>query len=201
MRVLMRVLMIVGWLFVGLGGAIFHFGPGQKHLEIDEVNLVLNQARACVANQQWSQAINRFDEVLADLPTEKVTESRSVILEKAKCQMMAARLPDARETLVSLLDEIREDETTDKSFVADVQSALANSQYYTTWLMRLEGMPEEEWKPEIEAARQHYTQLANNAEESGDQELLKRSAEDLESSIRLARMDLSELQGLPLPSQ
>ena len=197
----MRILLIVGWLFVGLGGAIFHYGPGQKHLEVDEVNLVLNDARQCVANEQWTDAVDMFNTVLADLPEDKIAESRSVILEKAKCQMMAAKLPEARETLAGLLDDVRSDSTSDKKFKTEVQSALANSQYYMTWLMRLEGVPEEEWKPEIEAARQHYTQLTIDAKELGDEELLSRSAEDLESSVRLARMDLSELQGLPLPSQ
>lgn len=197
----MRILLIVGWLFVGLGGAIFHFGPGQRHLEVDQVNVVLNQARQCVAAEDWQQAVGLFDEVLAEIPDDKVTESRSVLLEKAKCQMMAAKLPDARQTLESLLDDVRQDENCDKEFSVEVQSALANSQYYMTWLMRLEGMPEEEWKPEIEAARQHYTQLTIDAEELGDQELKQRCSEDLESAVRLARMDLSELQGLPLPSQ
>ena len=57
----MRILLIVGWLFVGLGGAIFHYGPGQKHLEVDEVNLVLNDARQCVANEQWTDAVDMFN--------------------------------------------------------------------------------------------------------------------------------------------
>ena len=197
----MRILMIVGWLFVGLGGAIFHFGPGQKHIEVDEVNLVLNDARQCVAEEDWSQAVDLFNAVLADIPDDKVEESRGILLEKAKCQMMAAKLPEARQTLSGLLEDVRKDDSTKKEFVADVQSALANSQYYMTWLMRLEGMPKEEWEPEIEAARQHYTQLTIDAKEMGDEELLKRSSEDLESAVRLARMDLSELQGLPLPSQ
>lgn len=197
----MRILMIVGWLFLGLGGTIFHFGPGQKHLEVDRVDLVLNDARECVANEQWSEAVGLFNEVLSDLPDEKLVESRSVTLEKAKCQMMAANLPEARQTLEGLLEDVRGDESSDKRFTTEVQSALANSQYYMTWLMRLEGMPEEEWKPEIEAARQHYTQLTIDAKELGDEELLGRSLEDLESSVRLARMDLAELQGLPLPSQ
>jgi len=115
--------------------------------------------------------------------------------------MMAAKLPEARETLEGLLDDVRQADEPDKKFVTEVQSALANSQYYMTWLMRLEGLPEAEWKPEIEAARQHYTQLTIDAKEIGDEELLSRSAEDLESAVRLARMDLADLQGLPLPSQ
>jgi hypothetical protein len=43
--------------------------------------------------------------------------------------------------------------------------------------------------------------LATKAEAGTDQSSTKEAREDLESAIRLARMDLSELQGLPLPSQ
>ncbi len=63
--------------------------------------------------------------------------------------------------------------------------------------MRLEGAPREEWEPRIESARQTFKQLAGDASGAARQE----AQEDLESAIRLARMDLSELQGLPLPSQ
>ncbi len=197
----MRILLIVAWLFAGLGGLIFHYGPGQEKLEIDRVGALLQQARQQVADQDWHAAIETFDAVLAELPSERVAESHVVTLEKAKAQMMAAELPLARQALEGLLDDLRVDENADPKLTADVQSTLANSQYYMTWLMRLEGLPEEEWMPEIEAARQHYTQLSSQAEQLGNSELLTRSREDLESAIRLARMDLSELQGLPLPSQ
>ena len=122
-------------------------------------------------------------------------------MEKAKAQMLAAQLPESRDALQSLLTEVTEDETVDSRFESEVRAALANSQYYTTWLMRLEGLPEEQWKPEIEAARQHYTQLTKIADYLNDADLQTRSLEDLESTIRLARMDISELQGLPLPHQ
>lgn len=197
----MRIILIVVWLFVGLAGVIYHFGPGQEHLEVDRVARTLKLARQNVDDENWSQAVELYDQVLADLPADKITQSREVQLEKAKSQMMAKELPKARKALENLLNEIRGDQSSDKRFVAEVQSTLANSQYYMTWLMRLEGLAEEEWMPEIEAARQHYTQLTIDAENLGDKDLLNRSKEDLESAIRLARMDLSELQGLPLPSQ
>ncbi len=196
----MRILLIVAWLFAGLGGVIFHFGPGQEKLEIDRINRMIKDARHEVQNASWEGAVQKYDEVLGALPANKVAESRGIVLEKAKAQMMAAELPKARQALESLLSDARSDEKSDKHFVADVQSTLANSQYYMTWLMRLEGQPEEAWKPEIEAARQHYTQLTQTAKEIGDDELLKRSSEDLESTIRLARMDLGDLQALPVPS-
>jgi hypothetical protein len=197
----MRTLLIVAWLFTGLGGVIYHFGPGQEKLEMDHINRIMKDARTAVDNQNWPDAVSKFDEVLGALPSEKVAESRSIILEKAKAQMMAAELPKARQSLETLLMDARSDQESDPRFVAEVESTLANSQYYMTWLMRLEGLPEEEWMPEIEAARQHYTQLTQTAKELGDSELAMRSAEDLESSIRLARMDLGDLQALPLPSQ
>lgn len=197
----MRTLLIVAWLFTGLGGVIFHFGPGQEKLEIDRVNQIMKSARANVEEKNFAQAIEMYDEVLAALPSEKKQASRDIVLEKAKAQMMGAKLPEARQSLATLLDDVRLDEESDPAFTAEVQSTLANSQYYMTWLMRLEGRPEEEWMPEIQAARQHYTQLTEKAEASGDTELLNRSAEDLESTVRLARMDLADLQALPLPSQ
>jgi hypothetical protein len=67
--------------------------------------------------------------------------------------------------------------------------------------MRLEGEPKDLWEPEIEAARQGYRLLAEQAEINGDADAAKKHRQDLESSIRLARMELSELQGLSLPSQ
>ena len=197
----MRILLIVGWLFLGLTGVIYHFGPGQEKLEIDRVNQIMKDARQAVHQNNWTDAVFKYDEVLSALPSEKVAASRRVILERAKAQMMAAKLPEARRELESLLSDARTDEVSDPRFVAEVQSTLANAQYYMTWLMRLEGLPEEKWMPEIEAARQHYTQLTQEAEELGDEDLLTRSSEDLEATIRLARMDLGELQALPLPSQ
>ncbi len=197
----MRSLLIVAWLFLGLGLAIFHFGPGQHQVEIDRVAAVLNKARSNVDAGQYASAVNGFDEVLTSMPPEKVTESRAINLEKAKAQMMAAQLPESRQLLEELLAEVTADETVDVRFESEVRAALASSQYYMTWLMRLEGLPEEQWKPEIEAARQHYTQLTKIADQVNDADLETRSHEDLESAIRLARMDISELQGLPLPNQ
>lgn len=197
----MRILLIVGWLFAGLAGLIYHFGPGQDRLELDRIDRMLSEAREHVANEEWEPAIEDFEQVLADLPGDRKHQAWQVQLERCKAQMMAAQLPEAREELAQLLEDVRSDPEVDSRLVADVESTLANSMYYMTWLMRLEGLPDEMWMPEIESARQHYTQLVSDARNAGDQELASVAAEDLESAIRLARMDIGELQGLPLPSQ
>ena len=197
----MRALLIIAWLFIGLAAAIFHYGPGQKQLEMDRVDSMLTQARTNVSLEDYSNAIEQFDAILTELPSSKRNLSQRIQLEKAKAQMHAAKLPDARDSLESLLTDLREEEKPDQELINETQNALANSQYYRTWLMRLEGMHEDAWKPEIESARQHYTQLNEIATAAGDTAAAEKAAQDLESAVRLARMDLEELQGLPLPSQ
>jgi len=197
----MRIVAIITWLFVGLGGLIYHYGPGRDRLELDQIDHLLADASSSVEAEDWKTSLVAYEKVLANLPAEMQEQSWRVQLELCKAKMMAAKLPEARTSLEQLFREVRAAKDAPQELVADVESALASSQYYTTWLMRLEGLPEDEWRPEIEAARQHYTQLVNEAQESGDSDEIKIAAEDLESAIRLARMDLGELQGLPLPSQ
>jgi hypothetical protein len=197
----MRVVLIIAWFFVALAGVIFHFGPGREQAKLDRLDQLLLDARRSVANQQWGNAVEKFDLALAEVPSQKIVQSRQIVLEKAKAQMMAAQLPAARQTLEQLLADARQDPKSPLSLNAEIESALANSQYYMTWLMRLEGLKKEEWLPEIESARQHFAQVSQMGKDLGDFELVRRGQEDLEASVRLARMDLNELQGLPLPSQ
>lgn len=197
----MRILLIIAWLFVGLGAVIYHYGPGQEKLELDRIDSVLDQARTNVSLEEYADAIPLFDKVMGQLPIEQQELAYRIQLEKAKAQMLSAKLPEARVSLENLLIEIRGSENPSEELIADTQTSLANSQYYRTWLMRREGLSEEVWGPEIESARQHYTQLHKKSLASGDVESSRKAAEDLESAIRLARMDLDDLQGLPLPNQ
>ncbi len=197
----MRILAIVAWLFVGLGAGIYHFGPGQRQLHLDSIASMIHDARQAIADQNWEQAISSFDAVLSALPADLRIESMQIQLEKAKAQMMAAELPAARTMLDTLLADVRKAPVASPKLLADTQATLANAQYYMAWLMRLEGAAEEDWMAEIESARQNFTQVMHEAEARGDSRLAQQSSEDVESAIRLARMDLGELQVLPLPCQ
>jgi hypothetical protein len=197
----MRTLLLVGWLLVPVGVGIWHYGPGQERMQLDTVAQVLARAERQATAGEWAEAAAQYDEALRNLPAGKVAEARRIRVERAKAQMNARLLPAAHEDLKTLVEEMRDDPGADTKVLADARSALANSQYYMTWLMRLEGQPRETWEPEIEGARQNYRLLAEEASARGDVAGAKKNREDLEASIRLARMELSELQGLPLPSQ
>jgi hypothetical protein len=197
----MRVLCLTAWLLILLIGAAWHYGPGQDRVRLEHATSVLARADAAAAAEQWQQADELYDEALQLLPPERLQDIRRVRLEHAKTQMLNHKLPEAHEDLNSLVQELTSDPSANPKQLTDARSALANSQYYTTWLMRLEGYAREEWEPEIEAARQNFTLLAEQAEACCNAAEARKHEEDLESTVRLARMDLAELQGLPLPSQ
>jgi hypothetical protein len=197
----MRTFVLAGWLLVPLAAVAWHYGPGQDLLRLDDATHLLDKARRHAADQEWVDAAKKYDEALKLLPPEKGAEARAVRVERAKAQMLARQLPEAHADLAGLVDEMTGDPAADPKVLADARSALANAQYYMTWLMRLEGQPRDVWEPEVEAARQAYRLLAEQAVTAGDAAAARKNREDLESAVRLARMDLSDLQGLPLPSQ
>ena len=197
----MRKLLLVCWLTIPVAAYAYHKGPGQRQLQLDDVSRILARADQHASTAEWAQAEADYEAALTRLPADQVVEARRIRLEKAKAQMFIKKLPIAHQDLKSLVDELQADPRTDPKFMAEARAALANSQYYMTWLMRLEGQPRDKWEPEIESSRQIFRLLAEQAEERGDSKAASRNREDLESSVRLARMDLSDLQGLPLPSQ
>lgn len=198
----LRILLLTGWLLLGVGAAVAHwFGPGVDGRKLDVVAKHLSAAEKAAAGDDFMTAVEQYDAALKALPEQRTAEARKIRLERAKAQMLSQQLPDAHGELRSLVDEMSADPTADPKVLAEARSAQANSQYYTTWLMRLEGLSRDEWEPEIESARQAYRLLVEEAEKRGDTAAAAKHREDLEAAIRLARMELSELQGLNLPKQ
>lgn len=196
-----RILLLTGWLLVPVAAVAYHMGPGQEQKALDEVAKHLRAAESAAAESDYSGAIDEYNGALKALPEGRAAEGRKIRLEKAKAQMLARQLPEAHSDLKVLVDELSGDAAADSKLLADARSTLANSQYYMTWLMRLEGLGRDAWEPEAEASRQTYKLLAEQAEKDGDAAAGRKHREDLEATVRLARMDLTELQGLPLPSQ
>ena len=201
----MRRLLIAGWLLLPVGAWAYHEGPGQDGVLLDQVDAELAAARAATEDEDWALAVEHYDAALKGLPgldTPALERSaRRIRLSAAKAKLAASDLIAARSELSGLVEELTPLESSEGAMLDEAREGLANAQYYYTWLMRLEGYPREEWEPEVEVARQSYRLLAERASTRGDEAAARTHMEDLESSIKLARLDLEELQGLPLPSQ
>lgn len=197
----MRTLGLLVWLMVPVLVGAYHYGPGQEKLRLDDVSRLLADADRLAAEEHWSQASSEYEKALALLPPGRIDESRRIKLQRAKVQMLDRQLPEANAALRDLVDQVEADRSADPRLRDDARSALANSEYYLTWLMRLEGLGAADWEPQIEDARQTYRLLAEEADARGDTASAKKYREDLESTIRLSRMELAQLQGLDLPRQ
>jgi hypothetical protein len=211
----MRRLLLCLWLTVPVAAGAYHMGPGQDRMRLDEAVHLIGQAEThaalavelaatdgdIAAEDAWIEAEAAYTQALMLLPRDRTHERRSATLERSKCLMFISKLPEACGDLQGLVDEMRADADAQPTVLSDARRSLANAQYYMTWLMRLEGRTRDEWEPRLEAARQSFRLLAEEAEAGGDPSAVASSLEDLESAVRLGRMDVTELQGLPLPSQ
>lgn len=211
----MKKLVLFAWLLLPVGAFAYHYGPGQEHTREDAAASSLARAQSAAAKAReiaaregdeaardaWAEADEAYGEALDALPQGRPHEMRSIRLERAKAQMFLSQLPQVRRDLEGLVEELATDPSADAALLADARGTLANSKYYMTWLLRLEGAAREEWEKEIESSRQIYKLLAEQAESQGDSKAAGRAKEDLESAVKLARADLRDLQGLPLPSQ
>ena len=197
----MRRFLIFLWLLVPLGLAAYHLGPGQDLVDVDDAASHVSRAQKFAAAEKFDEAVEAYDRALAALPEDRTGLSREIRLNRAKAKMFTTLLPEARNELEDLHKELDKANDADPRVVSETRAALAGTQYYMTWLMRLEGFPEEEWMPEIEASRQNYTLLAESAMKSGDEASAMAFREDIEAAVKLSRMDLSDLQGIPLPCQ
>ena len=197
----MRRSFILLWLLVPLAAAAYHYGPGQDKLRADEVAGHIARAKAHLEAKEFSEAVTAFDQAISEMPPGKTQAIPRLRLEKAKAQMQCSGLPQAHKDLVSLLDDLGKSAAAAPELVAETKSTLANAQYYMTWLLRLEGHAKEIWEPVIESSRQNYRAAAEFAAKAGQPGAAGKARENLEAAIKLARVDLGELQGLPLPSQ
>ena len=198
----MRNILLVTWLLLPIGAWAFHEGPGQDLAALESTDAVLVKAHAAATAGNWKQAVAAYEDALKQLPKnvdavdKRVTQRLQLELNKAR--MQASGLPVAREELETLVEQMTEEKDTDPQLLAEARQALARSQFYSTWLMRLEGLDRKVWEPEIEAARQTWRLLA---EQAGSKNEAAQHQGDLEAAIRLERMEIEDLQGLPLPSE
>lgn len=183
------------WLIFPVLLLAYHYGPGQSNLMQENVAQKLAEARALESAEDWVAVMKAYDEALGLVPSESNRLRFQLLLAKAKARAYTGELPEAIQDLENLLEAMQR-EAMDTTLIGETRGNLATAQYYAAWLMRLEGAATGEWMLPVENARQHFRLLAEESSSAGQREDYQKN---LEATIRLARMDLSELEGMPLP--
>jgi len=190
-----RSFWILVWLLVPVVLLAYHYGPGQSRLAQERAASWMAQARAFEQGEQWPDAVRAWAEALAATP-EANTEARLRLrLANAHARLYVGELPEAMEAMEALLQEAKA-AGVGTGLEREIRGSLAGVHYYAAWLMRLESAPLEEWLVQAENARQHFRLLAEQAAGTPAAEDYEKN---LEATIRLEQMDLSELEGMPLP--
>lgn len=197
----MKVLLFTFWCLIPLALAAFHYGPGHEKLLLDDTADFLKSAKDHARTEDWPKAVEAYEKALSALPKERLSDSWPIRLELARARMESGGLPQAREELGALVREVDADPQADPKLRDGALAALASSRFYMTYLMKLEGLPDYEWEPEIDAARQEQKLLLQRATAAGDKAAAGLYADDLEASIRLERMDPAELYGQAIPKK
>ncbi len=192
-----KKILLCCWLVTPVILFAYHYGPGQAGLARDFAAQQIALAADLEQREDWTGALAAYSDALAKLPSADRESRWKVRLAQGKARMHVGELPEAINDLEGLLAEMEKGGTPTKE-ADEVRTNLATGQYYAGWLMRLEGASTEEWTVQTDNARQHFRLLAE-AKLASDAPAAKGHQEDLEATIRLARMDLSELQGMPLP--
>ena len=191
-------LFILLWALAPVALLAYHYGPGQAGLAREEAKASIRAALDFEAGEQWQQAIDAYNNALATLPDTETAKRQQLQLARANARIYVGELPEAMLAMEHLLDETAKG--SDSKLENKVRSSLASAQYYTGWLMRLELAEKKEWKEPLEKARQNFRLLAEQTAKT-DATASEDHQKNLEAVVRLARMDLSEVQALPLPKK
>ncbi|MDP7049685.1 MAG: hypothetical protein QF721_09550 [Verrucomicrobiota bacterium] len=191
-------LLIFIWALAPVALLAFHFGPGQAGIAREEARASIRAALEFESGEKWQQAIDAYNDALAALPESETTKRQQLQLARASARVYVGELPEAMLSMQHLLDETVKGDN--RELESKVRSSLASAQYYTGWLMRLELAEKKEWKEPLEKARQNFRLLAERTAKT-DAKASEDHQKNLEAVIRLARMDLSEVQALPLPKK
>jgi hypothetical protein len=196
----MRKLLAVLWLLIPVGLIAYHYGPGQVKLQRDRAARQLSLAREAEQRDDYKAAFEAYGRALHELPDGDKDARLLTRLSQAKTRMYFGELPEAMEDVENLLADASA-ETSNRALKDQIRSTAGSMHYWVAWAMRLEGAETAEWTEQTEAARQHFRMLSENAIERGDAKSAVDHEKNLEATVRLARMDISELKGLPLPKE
>jgi hypothetical protein len=196
----MKKVLVLVWLLIPVLLIVLYYGPFQKYIALDRAADLIDTAMAAEADKEYARAVEAYAGAFAEVP-EKDTHTRwQIQLAHARARMFSGELPEGMMALEDMLGTLQL-RNAPGTLRRQVRSTLAMAQYYAGWLMRLEGAEPDEWTRQTEAARQNYRLLAEDSRDHEEKVIMEDYQKNLEATIRLARMDLSELEALPLPEE
>jgi len=151
----------------------------------------------------WTAAADSWEHLEGQLGEADDDTTARIAWSRARALVRSGAVWDGARVLEDLVFELDDSlGSPQRPLARAAREELAIAHYYGASLLRLQGKPAAQWRPEVIKARQHFRHLAESAAATGDSAEVVRGLEDnVERAINLEQMDHSELEGRPLPRQ
>ena len=193
----LRKIAMLAWFAAPLLVISWHYGPGQSALAHDLAASHVSVARTAAAQADYAAASDAFTAALAGLPPDDPARL-PIELEQAMASAASGELLQGMDQMSDVIKRLNERGEGNGELARATRSELGEAHYHAAWLMRLEGASTDEWTAEVDEARQHFRLLAETTSDPVEVEI---SSKNLESAVRLQRLDLTELKGMALPKK
>ncbi len=193
----LRKIAMLAWFAAPLLVISWHYGPGQSALARDLAASHVSVARTAAAQADYAAASDAFTAALAGLPPDDPARL-PIELEQAMASAASGELLQGMDQMSDVIKRLNERGEGNGELARATRSELGEAHYHAAWLMRLEGASTDEWTAEVDEARQHFRLLAETTSDPVEVEI---SSKNLESAVRLQRLDLTELKGMALPKK
>ena len=193
----LRKIAMLAWFAAPLLVISWHYGPGQSALARNLAASHVSVARTAAAQADYAAASDAFTAALAGLPPDDPARL-PIELEQAMASAASGELLQGMDQMSDVIKRLNERGEGNGELARATRSELGEAHYHAAWLMRLEGASTDEWTAEVDEARQHFRLLAETTSDPVEVEI---SSKNLESAVRLQRLDLTELKGMALPKK
>ena len=129
----MRKLLLIVWLLIPVAAGAYHLGPGQERMTLDQTAELIDKAEAHAKAGEHEDAAKAYEDALTLLPSRLAETAQKLRLERAKSQMLAKQLPDARAELESLLNELEAAEKPNPKLLEETRSPAADALALAIW--------------------------------------------------------------------
>lgn len=153
----------------------------------------------------WRETAARIEAVTRVFGDTETPDSATLRLAHGRALVRSGEVWSGIESLETLLDDVDGDSAAyadDRKLESKAREELATAYYYGARLLRLNGMPAQEWMVESGKARQHFRYLAEEERGAGQPSLAEAAANhqrNLELVLNLEQSSLAELQAKPIP--
>ncbi|MFO0826808.1 MAG: hypothetical protein U0572_01555 [Phycisphaerales bacterium] len=154
------------------------------------------------AAEEWKRTADAFQHVQDALGGSSPEKARRVRWAHARAMVRSGEIWPGIGELESIVDELDDAGQSGSALARSSREELATAYYYGARLLRLSGMPAQEWRVESGKARQQFRYLAEQAIARGEtKDAIDSYQRNVELVLNLEQASLVDIQGKPLPRE